>query len=76
MMLERMLQDCKIPGATKPLEALQVEEYAVAAMWLHDRLRDALLWRALLMEAPERYPFSPPSEWHYLRRYPHAIALG
>jgi hypothetical protein len=33
------------------------------------RLRDALAWRALLMDSPELFPFAPPRTAVYTRRY-------
>ncbi|KAG2497986.1 hypothetical protein HYH03_004245 [Edaphochlamys debaryana] len=67
--LERLLAEARIPAATAPHDALAASEYFVAGMWVHDRLRDALVWRSLLMESPEAYPFSPPHVGAYLRRH-------
>ncbi|GIL43563.1 hypothetical protein Vafri_1199, partial [Volvox africanus] len=67
--LERWLAECRVPAATAPHDALALQEYCLAGMWAHDRLRDALSWRALLMEAPESYPFAPPHVTAFLRRY-------
>ncbi|GIL98929.1 hypothetical protein Vretimale_4247, partial [Volvox reticuliferus] len=67
--LERWLAECRVPAATAPHDALALQEYCLAGMWAHDRLRDALSWRALLMEAPDSFPFSPPHVAAFLRRY-------
>ncbi|KXZ56477.1 hypothetical protein GPECTOR_1g427 [Gonium pectorale] len=67
--LERVTADARLPAATAPHDAMALREYFAAGMWAHDRLRDALVWRSLLMESPQAFPTSPPSVAAYLRRY-------
>ncbi|KAG2448660.1 hypothetical protein HYH02_006017 [Chlamydomonas schloesseri] len=67
--LERSLAECRVPAATAPNDVMAISEYFVAGMWVHDRLRDALAWRSMLMESPEAFPFAPPRVCVFLRRY-------
>ncbi|GFR41314.1 hypothetical protein Agub_g1996, partial [Astrephomene gubernaculifera] len=72
--LEACLGACRLPDATAPHDVMAIREYFAAGMWVHDRLRDALCWRSLLMESPSSFPFVPPHPGAYLRRY-HSPAL-
>lgn len=50
LVLERIVhEECGVSPALQPTAAVELAEYAVAAMWVHDRLRDALVWRAMLV---------------------------
>lgn len=49
LLVERVEVGCGVAGGCQPKEALAVAEYTLAALWTHDRLRDAFCWRALLV---------------------------
>eukprot|EP00798_Chlamydomonas_sp_ICE-L_P018316 gene18316-24778_t len=68
LMMERALEDCALQPTIKPIEAQALCNYLLAAIWVHDRLRDACAWRALLMEHPEKFPYTPYQS-QYLRRF-------
>jgi hypothetical protein len=49
MLVDRVAAESGIPAGVKPLESLRSGEYVVSALWAHDRLRDAWVWRAVLV---------------------------
>jgi len=70
LVLERIVQEeCGVSMVLQPGAAVSLAEYALAGMWAHDRLRDGLVWRAMLMETPTQYPGVVPRESDFLRRY-------
>ncbi|KAF5842459.1 hypothetical protein DUNSADRAFT_7068 [Dunaliella salina] len=70
VVLERIVQEeCGVSMVLYPGAAVSLAEYALEGIWAHDRLRDGLVWRAMLMEAPTQYPGVVPQESDFLRRY-------
>ncbi|GMH43712.1 hypothetical protein BSKO_11634 [Bryopsis sp. KO-2023] len=68
ILTDRILHDCRVNRVGHPLRALELEESIASSIWIHDRLRDALLWRSLLSKHPERYPWWPPLDVHFQRK--------
>eukprot|EP00967_Tisochrysis_lutea_P096352 scaffold141030_cov23-Tisochrysis_lutea.AAC.3 len=57
LVLERIVQEeCGVSMVLQPGAAVSLAEYALAGMWAHDRLRDGLVWRAMLV----RVLYPPP----------------
>lgn len=50
LLMERCLHDNGVKDAVQPAAALELQLAVSASTWIHDRLRDGLLWRALLWE--------------------------
>ena len=50
LMTERCVVNNSVKDAVTPLRALEIQATAATAVWIHDRLRDGMLWRALLRE--------------------------
>ncbi|GAX75359.1 hypothetical protein CEUSTIGMA_g2803.t1 [Chlamydomonas eustigma] len=75
LLTERVVAECCPSFSTHPLKAQEITEYLLHGVWSHDRIRDALAWRSMLMDQPELYPFRPAHEGHYLRRFHRPLPL-
>lgn len=67
--LETAAEDCGVPSSTAPAASVAIQAGLVEGMWVHDRLRDAWAFRALIMDDPDGYPFCDPRDSDYRRSY-------
>ena len=49
MLVERATSECCLSFSTRPAQAQALAEHVLLGAWSHDRLRDALGWRAMLV---------------------------
>lgn len=47
--MERAVQECGVSAVLQPTAAVNLAERVVAMLWSHDRMRDGLVWRAMLV---------------------------